>query len=124
MIRSALIDWSESPVITSLESISSPIDNIQFPTITVCKDETTEQPDNWAYLEKVLNTLSFSCDYPTIEIHFNDCPFSEKLRHDFDFLIEEVVNVFDKWIQKNYKSFQGIEHLLKHSTGKLVEKFN
>ena len=57
MIQSALKDWAEEPVITSLDSISYPINSIQFPTITVCKDEYKEQPDNWAYLEKLLNLL-------------------------------------------------------------------
>ena len=45
MVNTALTDWHDSPVITSVDSIAAPIDLIQFPTITVCHEES-RQPDN------------------------------------------------------------------------------
>ena len=99
MIRSALIDWADNPVITSLDSIATPIDSMQFPTITVCKDETKEQPDNWAYLEKLLNHLSFKCNYYLPDENIvKDCPYSKELRKDFRFAYEYIVKIYEKWI--------------------------
>lgn len=54
MIQRALQDWANNPVLTTLDTIVAPIEDIQFPTVTVCPDETTD-PDNWALIETILN---------------------------------------------------------------------
>ena len=119
MIRSALVDWATYPVITSLDSISTPINEIQFPTITVCKDETKEQPDNWAYMEKALNLLSFNCDYDNDK---NNCHYSQKLKKDFRFLSENLVTVYEKWILKNLQDKAGLQALF-HDTSYQYPKY-
>ena len=111
MIHSALIDWSDNPVITSLDSISTPIDLIQFPTITVCKDETKEQPDNWAYLENLLNLLSFHC------FQITDCFSSETLRKDFRYVIRNVVDQFELNIKEDNEA---IHQLFEASYGTYI----
>jgi hypothetical protein len=60
IVQQSLNDWSDNPIITTLDSIAAPIDLVQFPTVTVCSEKNTP-PDNWSYLEKVLNFLSFDC---------------------------------------------------------------
>lgn len=114
MIQSALIDWSINPVITSLESISTPIDAMQFPTITVCKDETKEKPDNWAYLEKLLNLLEFDCNR-ALDENNEKCPNSTKLKNDFWFVTEGIVSRFEKWIFRNLNKTNAIDSLLDNS---------
>ena len=59
MVYTAFEDWSENPIITTLDSIAAPINSIQFPTVTVCTDD--EPSDNWAFLDKILDPLAFSC---------------------------------------------------------------
>ena len=119
MIRSALIDWAENPVITSLDSIATPINSMQFPTITVCKDETKEQPDNWAYLEKLLNLLWFQCAYAgpahPNQNYGNECKNTENLRKDYEFMIDKMIEAYEKWIMKNPKQMNTIEFLLQTS---------
>ena len=89
LINQAFTQWSENPVITTLESISAPIDEIQFPTVTVCDEKP---PDNWGLLEKVLNLLAFECSSPS-----SDCTASTKeIRKDFKFLITSFVNEYKK----------------------------
>ena len=84
MINQAFTQWAEYPVITTLETISAPIDEIQFPTVTVCDQKP---PDNWGPLEKVLNSLAFECSEPT-----SNCKESTKeIRKDFKFLITSFV---------------------------------
>ena len=61
VIESAFTEWYNDPVITSLDSIAEPIDSIQFPTVTVCRDQANVPPDNWAFLENLLNFLAFKC---------------------------------------------------------------
>ena len=87
MINSAFTEWSDNPVITTLETISAPIDDIQFPTVTVCPD-TKEPPDSWAFLENILDFLAFDCR-PSVE----NCSNTEPLRRDFEFLIKNVKGI-------------------------------
>ena len=59
LIHDSVMDWEENQTITTLESITRPIQEVQFPTVTVCPNEQTP-PDNWAFLEKVLNAVAIS----------------------------------------------------------------
>ena len=59
MIYNSLIDWNENQTITTLESIATPIQKVQFPTVTVCPHEDSS-PDNWSFLEKILNSIDLS----------------------------------------------------------------
>ncbi len=58
MVTNLLLDWDSNQTITTLDSIAVPVTEAQFPTVTVCPDETA-QPDNWALPELVLNTVPF-----------------------------------------------------------------
>ena len=59
MIYNSLIDWNANQTITTLESIATPIQKVQFPTVTVCPHEDSS-PDNWSFLEKILNSIDLS----------------------------------------------------------------
>ena len=100
IIKSAIIDWNENPVITSLDSIAAPIDDLQFPTLTVCNDKTNERQDNWAFIESLMDHLDFKCSYPSTGY---DCSPTNKLRSDFQFLIESIVTVYEEWLEENDK---------------------
>ena len=89
MINGCFEDWSENPVITSITTITSPIDELQFPTVTVCSED---QPSNWAFLENVLNFLAFECDSE------EECDETQALRKDFKYLIKSFVNVFGDYL--------------------------
>ena len=52
-----MVDWEANQTITTLESIATPIQKVQFPTVTVCPHEHSP-PDNWSFLEKVLNSIT------------------------------------------------------------------
>ena len=68
----SLNSWDQKQTITTLESIATPLhNNVPFPTVTVCPHEENES-DNWAYLEKFLDSLNFDGKDIT----------SEKIRHD------------------------------------------
>ena len=87
MINQAFMQWSDDPVITTLATISAPIDEIQFPTVTVCDQKPA---DNWGPIEKVLNSLAFECSSPT-----SNCAESTKeIRKDFKFLIASLVETY------------------------------
>ena len=53
-LNTSFNDWTSEPIITTMDSIAAPINDIQFPTVTVCQNGH-RQPDRWAYLETVLN---------------------------------------------------------------------
>ena len=54
LIYNSMLDWEDNQTITTLESIANPIQDVQFPTVTVCSNEKNV-PDNWSFLEKLLN---------------------------------------------------------------------
>ena len=59
LIYNSTLDWENNQAITTLESIATPIQDVQFPTVTACPHENTK-PDNWSFLEKILNALNFN----------------------------------------------------------------
>ena len=59
MIFCSVIDWDANQTITTLESIATPIQKVQFPTVTVCPHEHSS-PDNWSFLEKLLNSIDLT----------------------------------------------------------------
>ena len=76
LIIESLIDWESNQTITTLDSIATPIQEVQFPTVTVCPHEESP-PDNWSFLEKFLNALTFT----------GDDAITEDIRSD----IEEII---------------------------------
>ena len=51
-IKDSFISWDDQPTITTLDSIAAPIEDIQFPTVTVCENEVTP-PDSLAPIEVI-----------------------------------------------------------------------
>ena len=108
IVNTAFSDWSENPVITSVDSIAAPIDSIQFPTVTICHDEK-RQPDNWAFLETIFNSMHFECITSAYTRHNRDgteywhlplpyCNTTEKVREDFRFLVKGLAEQYKGWL--------------------------
>ena len=49
-----------------MDSIAASIEQIQYPTVTACREEF-KLPDNWAFLETILNNVAFECTSPDSE---------------------------------------------------------
>ena len=109
-VNTSYSNWEEEPVITTLDSIAAPIHKIQFPTVTVCRDEY-RQPNHWAFLETVLNYLAFQCG---INEHLNElyhksslrdpiipkCTDIQNIRKDFDFVSKTIEKEVKAWAYK------------------------
>ena len=92
MIHLSSSTWSENPVITTLDSITAPIDDVQFPTITVC---SADEPDTWAFLENVLNNVVVECNNP------KECAKTNPLRQDFQYIFETFGDLFEDYLSFN-----------------------
>ena len=92
-----------------MDSIAAPIENIQFPTVTICQNEF-KPPNEWAYLETVLNNVALKCSN-------KECKETEKVRKDFDFLIK----AFNKQV-KSWLFNKETKHLKDSILGPLGEK--
>ena len=103
LITQAFQGWADDPTITTLDTIAAPIDDIQFPTVTICNDYIENDPDNWAFLENLLNQFRFNCH------NANDCNLTTPLRKDFKFVTQSVVDAFSKWLFKE----QNLEHSIR-----------
>ena len=103
MIGGAFSEWSNDPIITTMDSIAAPVKDIQYPTVTACMDE----PDNWAYLENLLNNIDFGCAYGASQQDLKtDCKdnVTELVRKDFKFLIKAIVDRVLKWVMRGEKA--------------------
>ena len=67
-LKGAFHDWQQTPIITTVDSIAAPIDQIQFPTVTICQDEY-KRPDNWAFIETILDNVAFECSHNPAKVH-------------------------------------------------------
>ena len=56
LINNAFIDWNENQTITTISSIATPVQETQFPTVTVCQNPDTP-PDVWSFLEKLFGQI-------------------------------------------------------------------
>ena len=102
IIRSAIHEWYTDPVITSLDSIATPIEFVQFPTITVCNDKGNEVHDNWAFIESLLNFLHFNCESLKGQIDLGEyCNGTDLMRHDFRYLFESIIDINKAWLFQN-----------------------
>ena len=90
LVYEAFEEWQKNPVLTTLDTIAAPINEIQFPTVTICSNEY-EIPENWAFTETLLNLVAFSCGSSDYEVCHNE---TAKVRKDFAFLIKNVLKVF------------------------------
>ena len=59
MINDLLDDWSSFPTLTTLVSVAVPASEVQFPTVTVCPDDSP--PDNWAMVHKLAKFYDYKC---------------------------------------------------------------
>ena len=103
MINQAFTQWSQDPVITTLDTISAPIEDIQFPTVTVCDQKPA---DNWGPIEKVFNPLAFECSFNMSNPLSKTCQEStNEIRKDFKFLIASVVEEYLEFLNEiDYKT--------------------
>ena len=95
LINSALTQWKYNPTLTTLDTIAAPIDDIQFPTVTVCNDYSSNPPDNWSILENLLNLVNFDC-----RKNDDGCDTTDIIRNDFKFVTELILDAFKKWLLK------------------------
>ena len=85
LIIESLNDWESNQTITTLDSIATRIQEVQFPTVTVCPHEESP-PDNWSFLEKFLNALAFT----------GEDAITENLRSDIeDILMQLLLKIED-----------------------------
>ena len=52
-------EWEENPTITTIESVTSPIEDLMFPTITLCPKNPN--PDRWGPTIKLFDYMRQGC---------------------------------------------------------------
>ena len=60
-IKDIMKIWNENPTSILIDSQLTPIEEIQFPTITIC---STFEPDKWAFVRNIVNLIDFKCHDP------------------------------------------------------------
>ena len=107
-IISSFTEWSDEPVITTLDSIAAPIEDIQFPTVTACQD-ASKPPDRLAPVEIILNSVAFECiekinaDFIGGELENKQsmlpfCNETDDIRLDFDSELRELSKKFLNYV--------------------------
>lgn len=75
-------------MITTIGRTDTPIDNIQFPTVTICPGEAVNS-HRWAFTEEILNHIKFQC----LDSQDN-CTSTSILREDFQGFIGKTFDAF------------------------------
>ena len=52
-------EWIENPTATSIESVTSPIEDLPFPTVTICP--TYPNPDRWGPVIRIFDYMKRRC---------------------------------------------------------------
>ena len=79
LILNGIKDWNENPVIISVDSIETPLKDIDFPALTLCPDF---EPDYTALAEEMFNQFKFNCD-----IGDEDC---DQIRESFEGQLDQT----------------------------------
>ena len=53
-------EWEENPTMATIESMTSPIETMMFPTITLCPKNPN--PDRWGPTMKLFDYMKQVCD--------------------------------------------------------------
>ena len=109
IIKSSLNDWSDSPLLTTLDSIGAPNEDVQFPTVTACKDES-KPLSNWHLIETILNEIEFQCND-------QDC-LKSQLHKDFQPILDGYV-----WNLKNWLFNPQTSHFAKTILGPCTDDY-
>ena len=132
-IKGAFMDWEENPVITTMDSIAAPIQGIQFPTVTVCEDDT-KPPDNLAPIETILDQFAFECGETVDDqtkwdeeqykyvTYWPPCNETEELRDKFDFLIETVPLSLARKLREHMRNYTLYDDILNKIALALTEE--
>ena len=90
IIHQSLLDWSRTPLQTTIEKVSLPIEGLNYPAITVCHPDELQMPrrNRWMYLEKLLNLIDvekgdFSRFIYVLDTVLHSCALSN-IRHIVD----------------------------------------
>ena len=59
IILKSFKDWQDTPLQTTIEKVSMPIEELYQPAITVCNPHELQMPqrNRWMYIEKLLNWI-------------------------------------------------------------------
>ena len=62
MIDNSISSWRNTPLQTTIEQVSKPIQNFLFPGITICNHDQLQMPrrNRWMFVEQVLNWIDIS----------------------------------------------------------------
>ena len=62
IIWKSFSDWQDTPLQTTIDKVSMPIEDLPQPAITVCNSPELQMPrrNRWIYMEKVLNWIDTS----------------------------------------------------------------
>ena len=113
MVKMAMKNWDENPVLITLDNVAQPYDKIPYPTITICPNIGY---DRWGAVVFKLNDIYRQCDKEGTE---NSCEALKQFDFLMDYLKEKFMDLLDTAIEKklvvisNPKLYSGLQNALK-----------
>ncbi len=59
IIKSVLLEWNANPVLISVETTDFPIENITFPSVTICREDNDQ--NCFEFVSKIFDFAEFPC---------------------------------------------------------------
>ncbi len=110
--QSAVHDWRERPDTTTIETVTRPVTELKFPTVTVCPSRDTPV-DPFAAITRLLSPIKFQCGSRGTMVPEANCNETRILREKFDFLYNFAFETLKESITSIYDS--GTESVRIHS---------
>ena len=62
LFSDSILAWQADPMVINLAETGLPVRNLDFPAVTVCRDEKDDVTDRWYFIEAVMNVLDMFCE--------------------------------------------------------------
>ncbi len=96
-------EWNSRPDITTIESVTRPVEELRFPAVTVCRSADVPA-DAMAAAAKHLSPLAFQCGVRSRRRIPEDCGDTDVVREAFAFLFEFALDLMDGRIGEIFDS--------------------
>ena len=132
MISQSVKDWTENPVVTSIDTVEAPITDVPFPALSVCHASPNFH-QNWQLPELILNFIDINSNSEDENVkklvaglsNFTDNVIDEYLAlmspYDVYDIKSSEVN-FNVWGNNGYTTFHDLYCLLVHELSERLKK--
>ena len=91
-------EWESKPTITTIESVTRPVGELSFPTVTVCRSNDIPA-DSFAAATKYLSPFAFQCGVKSKKMDPEDCNDADSMKEAFGFVFDFSFDLMEEQVR-------------------------